>query len=614
MKHDNMTQVLNRHFQEQPDKPCLRFRREGAWHDISWGETGRRTRAIAGGLCALGLEPGDRAAILSANGPEWALADLGTILAGVVNVMVYADLKADEVAYILEHSECRAVFAGDESQAAKVLSQRDRLPRLERIILFSGSMEGEEICMTLDALEAKGIALGASERVARTGRSGRDTPLTLVYTSGTTGTPKGAVLTHGNILGVVEAVEEAFGPKWVPDLTLSFLPLAHVLGRVGSHFMVFYLGGTIALASSMLTVADDLRETRPDFATAVPRFFEKVHARIQSEVAKANPRRQAIFQWALEGGLERSRCLQRNRPVPLGLRLRCALADRLVFSKIRARMGGRIRYFVCGGAPLNRDLAEFFHAVGLLICEGYGSTETAAPITFNVPLAYRFGSVGRPLPGSQVRIDEDGEILVKGSGVFPGYFKNPDATRASFTEDGFFRTGDIGRVDEDGYVYVTDRKKELIITAAGKNIPPQKVENLLRGRPGISNALVYGDRRPYLVALITIDRPSLAEFRPEFEHSPTDSPEIREWIQQQVDAVNEALPRFEQLKDFRVLDQDFTPDSGDLTLTFKLKRRVIESRYREAIDEMYAAGAARMAARREEREPAGVDPAPIANS
>ena len=586
MSFDNMVQAVVSHGAAHPERPCLRSFRGDRWQDLSWGAFLARVEAVAGGLAALGIEPGDRAAIISANRQEWAIADLGSLAASAVVATVYPTLTHDETAFVLHHSGARVAFVEDMGQLEKVRAIRARLPHLRHVVMLEGA--GDEDARSLADLEALASPAAARAAVERAAMAPRSTPLTIVYTSGTTGVPKGAVLTHGNVIGTLEAVLQAFGDVSELQLNLSFLPLAHALERIAGHFLPLYLGRTIAYARSLDTVADDFRQVRPQFAVAVPRVFEKVAARIQSQVAAKPAAARALFDWAMAVGTARSRLEEHHRKVPAGLRLRAAVADALVFRTIRARMGGRMRLFVSGGAPLSEHVARFFHAAGILICEGWGATETSAPATWNTPAAYRFGSVGRPLPGIDVALAADGELLVRGVNVFAGYHDGPEETAEVLAPDGTFRTGDIGTVDADGYFYITDRKKELIILASGKNIAPQKIETLLRSRPSISNAMAFGDRHPYLVALVTVDRTALAARRPVLAGAGADSPELQDLVAAEVAEVNEQLARFEQVKRFAIVEPDFTPEGGELTLTMKLKRRIIEAKHREALGSLYA--------------------------
>lgn len=564
-------------------QPCLRFHRDGGWRELSWAEVGARAAAIGAGLGRLGLHPHDRVAIVSENRPEWALADLGGLAAGCQVVSVFATLPDEEMAFILRHAACRLAFAESPELAARLAALRRRLPALEQVVVLQGDVSGEGAVCTLAALaahEADGRALPGLAAAP-------DDPALVIYTSGTTGEPKGVILTHRNILGTLQAVVAAFGDVSRLRLNLSFLPLAHALERIAGHYLPLVLGHTIAYARSLDTVAEDFCAVRPDFAVAVPRVFEKVYARINVQVRGKPAAARALFRWALAVGMRRSQRLERGRPVPPALAVRHAAADLLVFRAIRARLGGRLRLFVSGGAPLAADIARFFHAAGILVCEGWGATETSAPSTWNTPSAYRFGSVGQPLPGVEVRVAADGELEARGFNVFPGYLDNPAANAEAFTSDGFWRSGDIGRVDEDGFFYVTDRKKELIITAGGKNIAPQKLENLLRQRPLISHCLVHGDRRRYVVALLTVDRVALAAAHPELAEVTVDDDRLRQLLAAEVTEINSHLARFEQIKAFRVVAQEFTAEGGELSQSLKLKRRVVEERYRCLLDAMY---------------------------
>lgn len=570
-----------------PRQPCLRFFRDGRWRVLTWGETFARVEAVAGGLAALGVGAGERVAIISTTRPEWGLADLGGVFAGAVVASVYPTLPANEIAFILKHSRTRVVFVEDEAQAAKVLSVRDELPDLRTVVLLSG-VASDGVVMTLGELEARGDEAWRDVAVRRGLAADRRTPLSVVYTSGTTGLPKGVVLTHGNVLFVVAAVVEAAGE--ITDqlwYNLSFLPLAHVMERVAGHFFPLLAERTVTYSRGLDALGDDFRAVRPHLTVAVPRVFEKIHARVLADVARKPRPQRALFEWAVGVGRRRSLAQERGQPIGPALAAQARLADALVFRKLRDAVGGRIALLVSGGAPLSAEVARFFHGAGILVCEGWGATETSAPATLNVPSAYRFGSVGRPLPGVEVVVADDGELLVRGENVCAGYLDDPEANAETFDADGFYHSGDIGRRDEDGFFYITDRKKELIITAYGKNIAPQKIENLLRERRFISNCIVHGDRRSHLVALITIDRDDLRARRPDLAAVDATDPRLASLIGKEVDAVNAGLPSFEHIRSFRVLDHDFSPETGELTPTMKLKRRVIETKYHALLDELY---------------------------
>lgn len=583
VNHPNLTRAILANADARGGQPCLRFFRDGGWRDLSWREVGERVAAYARGLATLGRRPGERIAIISGNRPEWALADLAGLAAGTQVVGVYATLPDADMAFILRHAACRTAFVETPELAARLSALRPQLPALEQIITLSGSSEARAGVLDLPALAAKAEGRGPLPGCA----AGGDDAALVIYTSGTTGEPKGVILTHRNILATLAAVAAAFGDVSRLRLNLSFLPLAHALERIAGHFLPLVQGHTIAYARSLDTVADDFRAVRPDFAVAVPRVFEKIYARIHAQVQAKPAAAQALFRWAVQAGTRRSQYLERGQMVPSALAVRWAVADLLIFRAIRARLGGRLRFFVSGGAPLSAAIARFFHAAGILVCEGWGATETSAPSTWNTPSAYRFGSVGRALPGVEVRLAADAELEVRGFNVFLGYLDNPAATAEAFTPDGFWRSGDIGRRDDDGFFYITDRKKELIVTAGGKNIAPQKLENLLREQPFISHCLVHGDRRPYVVALLTVDRATLAAAHPELAQAPLEDERLQQLLAVQVEEVNRQLARFEQIKAFRVLESDFTVESGELSQSMKLKRRVVEERYRHLLDDMY---------------------------
>lgn len=576
-----------------PDQTCLRFRRDGRWQELTYGQVADAARRIAAGLLAEGIQPGDRVALLSENRPEWALVDLGCILAGAVVVPIYSSMTSRECAYHLAHSGAVFIFVEDEGQLQKIEEARPELPDLKGTVLISPNSDAPR-ATTLDDFMDEHRVRGHLDRVEEIASlAGADTTLTIIYTSGTTGPPKGAVLTHGNICGTLEIIE-----KIVPDFealthNLSFLPLAHTFERMGGHFLPLYYGRTICYAQNLETMADDFRTVAPVFATGVPRVYEKIYTRILAQVEAASPLKQKLFAWAVGVGRQKSRRLMDKQTLPFGLRLKAAVAHRLVFAKLHRALGGNFRYFVSGGAPLAQEIAEFFHAAGILILEGWGATETSAPATINRPDDYRFGSVGPALPGVEVKVAPDGELMVRGVNVFAGYFRDPEATRRALTDDGFWLSGDIGRQDGDGFFYVTDRKKEIIVTATGKNVPPANLENLIKQRKYVSNCLVHGDRRKYLVALITLDPDDLAPAVGNGARSPEglalQADQVRELVQAQVDAVNAVLAPFEQIKYWHLCPRDFSVESGELTQTLKLKRRVIEANYRAELDAMYPA-------------------------
>lgn len=551
------------------------------WQPLSARELGARRQRIAAGLSALGLEHKDRIAILSETRLEWTLVDSAVLSMGGVVVGVYPTMTPEQMAYVLSHSEARACFVEDQVQLERVLSRKDELPALEHLILFP-SLEGERPpgVLTLAELEARGEhALDEEPTLFSRLIDGvsPDDIATLIYTSGTTGHPKGAVLTHGALTNIARSQAEAAGIDHT-DVGVAFLPLAHALTRVAGYSAAL-VGTEVWFAESLDKLGEAFEAARPTTLAAVPRVFEKIHARILAAAAAQAPHRRALFRRALDVGLRYSRAVQRGERIGRRLSLEHALYEKLVYARVRERVfGDRSKHIHSGGAPLSRELLEFFHALGVLVLEGYGLTETCSPATLNTESAWRFGSVGRPLPGVEIRLDEDGEILIKSPGLFREYWRDPEATRAAFTADGWFRTGDIGALDDDGFLRVTDRKKDLIITAGGKNLAPQPLENRLKEQHGVSHAMVYGDRRPYLVALLTADDEALADLSRE---------ERERLVRAAVEKVNASVARYETIKRWRLLERDFSVEDGTLTPSLKVKRRAVLERYRDVIEQLY---------------------------
>jgi long-chain acyl-CoA synthetase len=566
---------------------AFRFPDDGTWREETYADLGRAVREVAGGLISLGVEPGDRVAILSDTRREWTLADCGTLCAGAVVVPVYQTNSPDECRYVLEHSGSRVVFCEDEHQLAKVEQVRADLPALEHIILFTGAASGAP---ALAELRRRGAALDAELIDSRSAAAGPEDVATIVYTSGTTGPPKGCVLTHRNVSAAVRMYGDALALGREPFSIFMFLPLAHVLARV-AQFVVLDRGGTVAYwRRDPKRIVDDLAEARPTHFPSVPRVFEKIHARAAG-AAEQSAVRGTLFRWAVRTG-RATRAAERagGRPGPI-LRAQHALADRLVLSRVRGLFGDRLRLALTGAAPVAREVLEFFDACGVPVLEGYGLTETCAAATLNTPSATRLGTVGRALAGEELRIAEDGEILIRGPNVFTGYHRNEEATREAL-DDGWLRSGDLGSLDADGYLTITGRKKDLIITSSGKNITPTNIENALRERPWISQAVVYGDNRPYLVALLTLDpeeAPALAQRLGVAADGPAMAADgrVREVLQAEVDEVNSRFARIEQVKRFDVLERDLTQAGGELTPTMKVKRPVVYDRYREHFDRLY---------------------------
>jgi len=538
------------------DRTALKVKKGGAYQDISWNEMTDQVKKSALGLIDLGVQPSDRVAILSETRPEWALADLSILSVGAATVPIYTTLTSEEIEYILANAGVHLAFVSNPELMAKVLPLQIKMDL--KVILFEAPyrVAGPRVWWFGELL-GLGETAGPKVQEAFQERLSKAKPedlASIIYTSGTTGFPKGVMLSHRNFLSNCDAIRQVL-PVSDEDINLSFLPLSHVFERCAGYYFVLFIGGTIGYAVSMETVAANLLEVRPTILTAVPRFYEKLHERIQESVRSSSWLKRKLFAWAVRVGRGNF------------------LADRLVFTKLRARMGGRLRFCVSGSAPLSKELAEFFYRAGVLILEGYGLTETSPVITVNRPDQLRLGSVGLPLPGVEIRLAEDGEILTRGPHVMRGYFNNPAATAEVLDPEGWFRTGDIGSVSPEGFLTITDRKKDLIKTSGGKMVAPQKLENALKADPLIADCVVIGDRRKYVTALIVPNRDRC------------DKPETL--IQERVNKLNEKLAPFEQIKKFALLSEPFTLQSGELTPTLKVKRRVIAERYAAQIEALY---------------------------
>ncbi len=558
-------------------------------HDpISYADLDRAARAIAGGLISLGVAPGDRVSVLGETRPEWTLADLGILCAGGVVAPIYHTNAPEECAYILGHAGSRAVLCEDAAQVAKVDAVRAQCPTLEHVIVLTGRAPG---AITFAELRERGAAVAPELIEQRAAAPGARDIATLVYTSGTTGAPKGCMLTHGNLAAAIRMYDERLGLRQSPPSIFLFLPLAHVLARV-TQFVTLDAGGTLVYWNrDPARLREDLAAGRPTHVPAVPRIYEKVQRAVLDRLEDGPALKREIFRHALSCG-RTMRAAQRagRRPGPV-LRARHALADRLVLRQVREVFGGNLRQALVGAAPIGVELLEFFDACGVEILEGYGLTESCATATLNIPGEAHLGTVGPPLDGAEVAIAGDGEILLRGPHVFVGDFRDAAAS-AEAAQDGWLRTGDLGELDAAGRLRITGRMKDIIITSSGKNIAPTNLENMLRETRWISEAVVHGDRRPYLVALLTLDPdevPALAERA----GLPADSvvlasdPHVREILQADVDAVNARLARIEQIKRFTVLDRDLTQSDGELTPTLKVRRAVVEERYATALAALY---------------------------
>ncbi len=568
-------------------KPALRHKRGDEWVDVSYEQLDRTVSELALGLLELGIEPGDRVSILSHTRPEWTYACFATFAAGAVVVSIYQTNSAEECHYVLHHSGARAVFVEDGEQLAKVRAVEAELPALEFVIVME-SADADSSALSLDALRERGRGPGRalSELQERVDGVTPDAGCLFIYTSGTTGPPKACELTHGNYRAITSALETQDGVQDIVgegECAYLFLPLAHALALV-VQFLTLDMGATIAYwEKDPQKIVPNLMELRPAFFPSVPRIFEKIHT-----LATATGDAGALEQ-ATRVGLDVRDAQLRGEEVPAELLAAFERAEQALYVKVRGLFGGRLRQAVTGAAPIARGILEFFYACGVPVMEGYGMTETASVVSVNTLDAFRLGSVGRPLPGVEVRIGEDGEILVKGPNIFKGYYRDADATREAFV-DGWLRTGDLGRLDEDGFLFITGRAKDIIITAGGKNITPANPEHALRYNRWISQAVVIGDARPYLVALITLDPEEAPAFAREHDLELAElyrSELMRAEIQTAIDAVNSHYAPVEQIKRFEILPEDFSQPTGELTPTLKVKRSVVQQKYAETIDAIY---------------------------
>ena len=579
---------------EKFNKPdALQVKRNGRYEPISHATLAERVRRTSLGLAELGVRAGDRVAILSENRPEWAIADYACLMLGAADVPIYPNLPADQVAYILRDSGAVAVFASSDDQVAKLAAVRGESPALRHVVTFADSAGSADL--TLGNIETRGAGVDDDARRAAYMTHARAVSpgdlATIIYTSGTTGEPKGVMLTHDNLYSNVIANAAAI-PFGGDDVCLSFLPLSHIFERNAGHYLMMYTGTSIAYAESMDTVPQNLVEVRPSLVLSVPRLYEKMYARVLENALAGGALKKQIFFWA-RSVADRWADVRLAGGEPRGLlAAQYAIAQKLVFSKLRARTGGRLRYFVSGGAPLAPEINKFFYAAGLVVLEGYGLTETSPVISVNVPGAFRIGTVGRPVRGVEVVIAPDGEILTRGPHVMQGYFNKPAATAEAIDADGWFHTGDIGELN-DGYLAITDRKKDLIVTAGGKKIAPQPIENAVKTNKYVSQAVMVGDKRKFAIMLIVPNWDSLEKWARIKSLAWTDRaqllamPVVQAKMEKEIGKETAGLARFERPKKIGLLEHDFSVERGELTPTLKVKRRVVDKTYKTLIDSLY---------------------------
>ena len=562
------------------------------WVEISWDEFYDCVRKLGLAMITIGTGPGDRIAIFSPNGPKWQMADMAAVSIGAADVPLYATITARQAEYIIKDSGSKIAFVGTEDHLKRVLEVRDDLPDLEKIVTMDNTTSDHPDVITFDDMLKLGEKnANPDEFYERLDAVKKDDLATIIYTSGTTGDPKGVMLSHWNLISNVQTASSLV-EVGDSDVCLSFLPLSHSLERMSGYYTSIFNGVTIAHARSIDTLLEDIADVKPHYMVSVPRLYEKVHAGVLANIESEPALKQKIFHWAVAVGKQVSQLKVNHKPVPGWLGFKYRVANKLVFSKIYEMMGGRLRFFFSGGAPLAQEIAEFFHAMGILILEGFGLTETSPVLTVNRPDALRFGSVGQPMPGIEIKIADDGEILAKGPNVMKGYWNRPEET-AEAMEGGWFHTGDVGHLDEDDFLFITDRKKDLIVTAGGKNIAPQNIENTLKLDRYIEQVAVIGDKRKFVSALIVPTWPELEEWAREQGIDTGDrmalcaDPRVNRMMKERVDQALKDFDRHERVTKFVLLPEEMTEQEGLLTPTLKVKRKEVARVFEDEIESMY---------------------------
>ena len=601
MSGETLLTYFQKNVKDRASRVAIRHKEYGIWRDVTWGQYGEKVRQVAMGLISLGLKKGECVSVISENRPEWVYADFGIMSAGGVTAGIYTTNAAEECGYVVQNSDSRFYIAENEEQFDKALKFRKDTPTLEKIIVIE--MEGlkrykDSMLMSFDDLLKLGKEFDAKNPglfEQRVSEVKLDDLAVLIYTSGTTGPPKGAMLTHGNILLMSEAMTAA-NPVYDGDETLSFLPLCHIFEQLFTVMSNTRYGSTVNFIESPDTVMDNMKEVSPTVTYAVPRIWEKYASAIMIRMSDATWFKRMVFKACLGIGMKYADLKLNFKPIPPYLKVGYLAAYAAVFRKLKERLGfDRVRVAFSGAAPISPNVLKFFNALGLLLIEGYGQTEGTGVTTTSHQGQLKLGTVGKALPGTEVKIAPDGEILVKGPGVFKGYYKNPQAT-AETLKDGWLYSGDVGELDEDGFLKITDRKKDLIITAGGKNIAPQNIENQLKFNPYINDAVVIGDRRKYLVALVAIDEDNVIKYAQDNKiqfgtyASLTQAPEIKQLIQKEVDKVNKTMARVEQVKKFGILPKKLYEETGEVTPTMKVKRKYVNEAFKDIIENMYKSG------------------------
>jgi len=598
MEEKTINQVFKDRVQKYGSRIALEKKLNGKWDSVSWEDYYKRAAYVGLALKDMGLQKGDRVSLLSENRLEWLYADMGVLGAGGCIVPIYPTLIDEEVEYIVSHSDSKFLIVENNAQLQKGLYTAKRYPGLKKIIVIdSTGKTANPMIMGYNELLDKWKALYNKDAEAFASLAdtiAQDDLATIVYTSGTTGVPKGAMITHKNIMAVIKALD-IMEPHYAydSDQTLPFLPLSHVFERVAGHFYGMYVGITASYAESLDTLIQDIQEKRPTVVLAVPRVLEKVYQQILSQVQDQTPFKQKVFYWGQKVGSKISELREQKKNPGFNLSLKYKIAYAIIFKKLQNALGGRVRWMTASGAPTAREIILFFNSAGIMVIEGYGMTECCAPATMSNIADYRIGTVGRPLPGVDITIADDGEILIKGDNVFKGYWKMPEETKDSFTQDGYFMSGDIGLFDEAGFLMITDRKKDLIITSGGKNVAPQKIENLIKSDPLFLEAIVIGDKRKYLTVLVNISQEQAERIAKEKGinvnslHDLFNNPRFKTIVEEHIEKCNQKLARYETVKKVGIIKNEFSKETGELTATLKVKRKAVQQKYQSIIDSLY---------------------------
>jgi long-chain acyl-CoA synthetase len=595
MKYKNLGDMF--FSDKNPDDLAFKHKKDGEWISVSFKEAFEKVEQLAVALLSLGIQKGDKVAIMSSNSVEWSYTDYAVVSIGAVLVPIYPTLMSEQAKYILNNSESKIVIASDAGQAEKIEEVKDKLDFTKDFYLIDfEDYEKSKQWQKFNSFFEKGGAVLQNKPTIVSDIINNvepETVATIIYTSGTTGEPKGSMLTHSNFLSNIESAAQVFKFYKEDDIVLSFLPLCHVLERMAGHYQSMYHGVPVAYAESIDQVPQNLLEIQPTLFISVPRLYEKIYAKVIENVELGSFLKRKIFYWAIKTGKKYIRKIMYHEEIPGMLKFKRDLAFKLVFKKISDKLGGRIRFMVSGGAPLSAEIGEFFGAAGLYILEGYGLTETSPAIAINQLDKFRYGTVGPVLPEVEVKIAEDGEILSRGKHIMKGYFKNESETREVIDSEGWFHTGDIGHLDDDGFLVITDRKKNIIVTSGGKNIAPQPIENLMVSNKYIEQVLVIGDKKNYCTAVIVAAKEQLIQWLNDNKIELSDyniineNEKVRELYRNEIDKHSVSLARFETIKDFYLTSEVFTIENDMLTPTLKVKRKIVEEKYKSEIDRMY---------------------------